>query len=105
MYEQLSLFEDKVDSWLNKLNLFKDHNNFTDIKITDNQAKLFPCYYKMTRKTSEHYIRIYHTGHFKGEITILSHGSDGCSNQLTNHDKGDCNMIQGLKKVYEVLHE
>ncbi|MCP4354381.1 MAG: hypothetical protein GY793_01870 [Proteobacteria bacterium] len=103
MYNQISLFDETVDLWIDKLNLIKGNNNFTDIKITDVQAKLFPFYYKMTRKVSEHYIRIYHTGHFKGEITILSHGPDGCSNQFTNHDNGDFDMIQGLKKVYEVI--
>jgi len=106
MYDQLTIFDitNELDLLLNKIDFVDDkRNSFSDIKITEEQAKLFPYYYKMCRKTSDHYIRIYHKGHFKGEVTILSHGPDGCSNQLNDHDKGDLNLIQGLKKVLEVL--
>lgn len=124
MYEQLSLFDIKnyVHDWVEKIiklnpkgfgnsNInVNDRLDFFRIKITTDQAMKFEHYKKWclefnryNYKLESHYIQFYFKGHFKGECLISALGSRSCSMWLNNHDKGDQNLIEGLKKVYEVL--
>jgi len=121
---QLSLFDIKltVNDWINKIIKLDpkgfgkqsiDLNNRLDhfrIKITVDQALLFPYYKKWCEDKNthnymyeSHYIQFYFKGHFKGECFVSALGSRSCSMFLNNHDKGSDNLINGLEKVYEVL--
>lgn len=124
MYEQLSIFDIKesVNDWVYKILALdpkgfgsetiniNDRLDFFRIKITVSQAMQFECYKKWCLDKNKHdymyeshYIQFYFKGHFKGECIISSLGSRSCSMWLNNHDKGEENLIHGLKKVYEAL--
>lgn len=126
MYEQISMFDIKetVDYWIDKI-LDLNHKGFENekidvndkldffrIKITVDQAMRFEHYKKWCLDKNEnnymcesHYIQFYFKGHFKGECIVSALGLSSCSMWLNNHDKGSINLIEGLKKVYEVLND
>jgi len=127
MYEQITIFDIKetVDDWVNKIIeldpegfycSFKEsltiesRSDFFRIKVTLDQVERLPYCDHIIRHTDrpEHeswYIQILHSGKHKGECMVGALGCRVGSMWLNNADKGSDNLINGLKKVYEVLNE
>lgn len=125
MYEQLSIFDirENVDHWIKKIIeldsegfhcSFKESlttesgSDFFKIKLTFEQVKQLPYCDHIIRHSDrpQHeswYVQVLHRGKHKGECMVGALGCRVGSMWLNNSDKGDQNLINGLKKVYEVL--
>lgn len=127
MCEQISLFDYKetVDDLIKNIieidpdgfycsfkeSLVKEsRTDFFKIKLTFEQVKQLPYCDHIIRHSDrpQHeswYVQVLHRGKHRGECMVGALGCRVGSMWLNNADKGEDNLINGLKKVYEVLYE
>jgi len=103
MYEQLNLFDRKetVDDVVNKIIKLNPKGFGTESIGINNRLDFFRI--KITTDQALLFIQFYFKGHFKGECFVSALGSRSCSMFLNDHNKGEPNLLEGLKKVYEAL--